>query len=139
MQLLVVLDLYKRRVIGWACSKHPDSELTIKALMMAYESRGCTSGVMFHSDQGCHYTSKAFRRRLWCYRIEQSMSRRGNCWDNSPMERFFKSFKSEWMPKYGYASYQEAEKDIAAYMRYYNHDRSHSYSDDLPPAVAERS
>jgi|TARA_B100002019_G_C21225990_1_gene577392 putative transposase len=137
LYLAVVLDLYKRRVVGWACSKHPDSELTIKALMIAFESRGHPNGVMFHSDQGCHYTSKSFRQRLWRYRIKQSMSRKGNCWDNAPMERFFRSFKTEWMPKGGYKTYEEGEQDIAAYMKHYNFDRGHSYNCYLAPALAE--
>lgn len=79
--LAVVIDLFARKVIGWAMSNSPDSTLTSKALTMAYESRGKPSGVMFHSDQGCHYTSKKYRQLLWRYRITQSMSRRGNCWD----------------------------------------------------------
>lgn len=137
LYLAVVLDLYKRRVVGWACSRHPDSNLTIQALRMAYESRGCPTGVMFHSDQGCHYTSKSFRQQLWRYRMEQSMSRRGNCWDNAPMERFFRSFKTEWMPENGYRCFTGAEQDIAQYMRYYNHDRAHSVNDYLSPAQAE--
>jgi transposase InsO family protein len=58
---------------------------------VAYEARGRPKGVMFHSDQGCQYTSVAFQQQLWRYRIKQSMSRRGNCWDNAPMERFFRS------------------------------------------------
>jgi putative transposase len=137
LYLAVVLDLYKRRVVGWACSRRPDSNLTIQALRMAYESRGCPSGVLFHSDQGCHYTSKPFRQQLWRYRIEQSMSRRGNCWDNAPMERFFRSFKTEWMPGNGYQYFTEAEQDIAQYMKYYNHDRGHSVNGYLSPAQAE--
>ncbi len=137
LYLAVVLDLYKRRVVGWACSRHPDSNLTIQALRMACESRGCPSGVLFHSDQGCHYTSKPFRQQLWRYRIEQSMSRRGNCWDNAPMERFFRSFKTEWMPENGYQYFTEAEQDIARYMKYYNHDRGHSVNGYLSPAQAE--
>lgn len=59
----------------------PDSRLTMKALEMAWETRGKPVGVMFHSDQGSHYTSRQFRQLLWRYRIRQSMSRRGNCWD----------------------------------------------------------
>lgn len=137
LYLAVVLDLYKRRVVGWACSRHPDTRLTIQALRMAYESRGRPAGVMFHSDQGCHYTSKAFRQQLWRYQIDQSMSRRGNCWDNAPMERFFRSYKSEWMPKNGYARFTDAEQDIAQYTMYYNHERGHSVNDYLSPAQAE--
>lgn len=137
LYLAVVLDLTKRRVVGWACSRHPDSALTLQALRMAYESRGGPAGVMFHSDQGCHYTSKDFRQQLWRYRIEQSMSRRGNCWDNAPMERFFRSYKSEWMPVNGYHSFTDAERDIAQYMKYYNHERGHSVNGYLSPAQAE--
>ena len=137
LYLAVVLDLYKRRVVGWACSDSPDSELTVKALQMAYESRRQPKGVMFHSDQGCHYTSKRFRQQLWRYQIKQSMSRRGNCWDNSPMERFFRSYKSEWMPKVRYDNFAEGEIDIATYMKYYNYQRGHSYNDYLSPASAE--
>ena len=79
--LAVVMDLFARKPIGWAMSLSPDSELTSKALKMAYESRGRPKGVMFHSDQGSHYTSRKFRQTLWQCHIKQSMSRRGNCWD----------------------------------------------------------
>ena len=137
LYLAVVLDLYKRRVVGWACSDSPDSELTVKALQMAYESRGRPRGVMFHSDQGCHYTSQRFRQQLWRYQIKQSMSRRGNCWDNSPMERFFRSYKTEWMPKVCYYHFNQAEIDIAGYMKYYNHQRGHSYNNYQSPVRAE--
>ena len=112
LYLAVVLDLYARRVVGWAMSRSPDSELTKQALAVAYEARGCPDGVLFHSDQGCHYSSQAFRERLKEYGMIQSMSRRGNCWDNAPMERFFGSLKSEWIPERGYRSYQEAQSDI---------------------------
>ena len=85
-----VLDLFARRVVGWAMSSSPDADLTVKALDHAWEQRERPSQVMFHSDQGCQYGSRKFRQRLWRYRMEQSMSRRGNCWDNSPMERVFR-------------------------------------------------
>jgi transposase InsO family protein len=66
---------------GVAISDKPDAELAIKALEMAYQQRGCPSGVLFNSDQGSQYGSRAFRQRVWRYRMTQSMSRRGNCWD----------------------------------------------------------
>ncbi|OEE62242.1 transposase [Enterovibrio norvegicus FF-454] len=103
--LAVVIDLYRRRVVGWAMSDSPDAALVTKALSMAYEQRGKPSGVMFHSDQGSQYSSRQFRQHLWRYRMTQSMSRRGNCWDNAPMERLFRSLKSEWIPATGYASF----------------------------------
>ena len=69
---------------------------------MAYESRGEPRNILFHSDQGCQYTSRAFRQMLWRYRMTLSLSRRGNCWDNAPTERFFRSLKTEWIPEIGY-------------------------------------
>ncbi|WP_273050836.1 IS3 family transposase, partial [Pseudoalteromonas sp.] len=100
--LALVMDLFARKPVGWAMSNSPDTKLTAKALTMAFESRGRPKGVMFHSDQGSTYTSRKYRQLLWRYQIEQSMSRRGNCWDNSPMERFFRSLKTEWIPTTGY-------------------------------------
>ncbi|MFU7351178.1 IS3 family transposase [Pseudomonas paraeruginosa] len=136
--LAAVLDLHTRRVIGWAFSAKPDAELVIKALDMAYEQRGRPQQVLFHSDQGSQYASRLFRQRLWRYRMQQSMSRRGNCWDNSPMERLFRSLKSEWVPSTGYLTAQEAQQDISHYLMHrYNWIRPHQFNDGLPPAVAE--
>jgi len=114
--LATVLDLYGRKIIGFALSESPDSELTKKALENAFEMRGQPEGVMFHSDQGCHYTSLAFRQSIWKYQIKQSMSRRGNCWDNAPMERFFCSLKTENMPKKGYGSIELATDAVRDYI-----------------------
>lgn len=138
LYLAVVIDLYARRLVGFATSKHPDSELTKKALRMAYESRGKPKGLLFHSDQGCHYTSKAFRQYLWRSRIRQSLSRRGNCWDNAPVERFFRSFKTEWMPTSGYRSFDEGVQAITHYInRYYNCYRPHANNAGLSPIKSE--
>lgn len=137
--LAVVLDLYSRCVVGWAISRHPDASLVIKALDNAYEQRGRPKGILFHSDQGSQYGSKKFRQRLWRYKMKQSMSRRGNCWDNAPMERVFRSLKSEWVPKQGYVNMEEASKDISQYlMGYYNWERPHQYNDGVPPGEAEK-
>ncbi len=137
LYLAVVMDLCKRRIIGWACSTEPKTSVVIRALRLAYESRGLPKGLTFHSDQGCQYTSQVFRDQLRTYQMTQSMSRRGNCWDNSPVERFFRTFKSEWMPEYGYLNVDQAQQDIAEFMRYYNYERGHSYNDYLAPALAE--
>ena len=105
---------------------------------MAYQQRGKPVGLMFHSDQGSQYTSLVFRQRLWQYGIQQSLSRRGNCWDNAPMERLFRSYKSEWMPSNGYKTVEDARRDIGFYlMDRYNRQRPHQYNDGLPPAVTE--
>jgi len=136
--LAVVLDLFSRKPIGWAMSFSPDSKLTMKALEMAWETRGRPSGVMFHSDQGSHYTSTEFRQLLWKCRIKQSMSRRGNCWDNSPMERFFRSLKNEWVPVTGYINFSEAARAITDYIvGYYSSLRPHEYNGGLPPNESE--
>ncbi len=136
--LAVVLDLYSRRVVGWAMSAKPDADLVIKALDRAYEMRGRPQGVLFHSDQGSQYGSRHFRQRLWRYRMTQSMSRRGNCYDNAPMERLFRSLKTEWMPTTGYMTTTLAEQDIGRYlMQRYNWTRPHQHNGFVPPAVAE--
>lgn len=137
LYLALVIDLHKRRIVGWACSGSPDTDLTVAALRMAYESRGRPNKVMFHSDQGCQYTSVQFQQSLWGCQMIQSMSRRGNCWDNAPMERVFRSFKTEWMPKNGYPDYSSAERDIYAFIKHYNYHRGHSYNGYVAPAVAE--
>lgn len=137
--LAVVLDLFARKPVGWAMSNSPDTELTVKALQMAWELRGRPEGVMFHSDQGSHYTSHKYRQILWRYRITQSMSRRGNCWDNSPMERFFRSLKTEWVPATGYESFKEAWSAIIRYItEYYSGLRPHWYNGGLTPNESER-
>jgi len=136
--LAVVLDLYARKLIGWALSNSPNSDLTANALTMAYESRKHPEGVLFHSDQGSHYTSVKFRQQVWRYRITQSMSRRGNCWDNSPMERFFRSLKTEWVPEMGYRSLVDAQRSIVGYITgYYSQMRPHQHNGGLPPNKAE--
>ncbi len=137
--LALVLDLFARKPIGWAMSYSPDSELTSKALQMAWELRGRPKGVMFHSDQGSHYTSQKYRQLLWRYQIKQSMSRRGNCWDNSPMERFFRSLKTECVPTIGYNSFSEARHAINRYITgYYSEMRPHWYNGGLTPNESER-
>lgn len=105
---------------------------------MAFESRGRPENLMFHSDQGCHYSSKVFREMLADMRIKQSMSRRGNCWDNAPMERFFGSLKSEWIPKAGYRNEDEASTDVLRYLtHYYNRIRLHSHNGYRTPVAME--
>ncbi|UZQ88634.1 IS3 family transposase [Citrobacter freundii] len=137
--LAVVLDLFARKPVGWAMSFSPDSKLTIRALEMAWEARGKPAGVMFHSDQGSHYTSRQFRQFLWRCQIRQSMSRRGNCWDNSPMERFFRSLKNEWVPVTGYINFSDAAHAITDYIvGYYSSLRPHDYNGGLPPNESEK-
>lgn len=124
--------------VGFATSKSPDIELTKNALRIAYESRRKPKRVLFHSDQGCHYASKTYRQCLWRFGMIKSLSRRGNCWDNSPVERFFRSFKTEWMPKSGYVSFNEGVQAITRHIgQYYNRYRSHRNNSGLSPIMAE--
>ncbi|WP_153633449.1 integrase core domain-containing protein, partial [Marinobacter salsuginis] len=86
------------------------------------------------------YASRKFRQRLWRYRMTQSMSRRGNCWDNAPMERLFRSLKSEWIPALGYRNLPEAKKDVGGYlMDYYNQQRPHTFNGGISPVAAEEN
>ena len=94
---------------------------------------------MFHSDQGCQYSSEIFRTKLAELGMPQSMSRRGNCWDNAPVERFFGSLKSEWIPKKGYRNEVEAKADVLRYViQHYNQVRLHSYNEYRTPVDQER-
>ncbi|WP_442107850.1 IS3 family transposase [Pseudomonas sp. NUPR-001] len=133
-----VLDLFARRIVGWSFSMISDAELTCAALRMATELRGRPKGVLFHSDQGCQYTSHKFRNELREHGHRQSMSRKGECWDNAPMERFFGSLKSEWVPEDGYDSEHEARMDVQRFITRYNTTRPHSYNGYRSPVEAEK-
>ncbi|EFO4711221.1 IS3-like element ISEc31 family transposase [Escherichia coli] len=136
--LAVVMVLFARRVIGWSLSANADTALISSALRMAYEVRGQPRDVMFHSDQGSQYTGLKYQQLLWRYRIKQSVSRRGNCWDNSPMERFFRSLKTEWVPTDGYTGKDVARQQISSYiLNYYNSVRPHHYNGGLTPEESE--
>lgn len=120
-------------------SSRPDADLAIRALDMAYEVRGRPKGVIFHSDQGCQHTARKFRQRLWHYQIKKSISRRGNCWNNSPMERVFRSLKSEWISSTGYDSEAEGKRDVSKFlMNYYNWERPHQCNEGISPTKAEK-
>lgn len=136
LYLAVVMDLCARRIVGWAMSASPDTDLVIRALRLALPQRHASAELMFHSDQGCQYTSDAFRTFLTDNAITQSMSRRGNCWDNAPVERFFRSLKSERIRRTVYPDHLLARADINDYIaRFYNTQRLHSAAAGKPPAV----
>jgi transposase InsO family protein len=138
--LAIVMDLHSRRIVGWAFDVQADTELVIQALQHAYRSRQPGAGLMFHSDQGCQYTSARFVDDLKNAGITQSMSRKANCWDNAVVERFFKSLKSEWIGEQEYESHEQAKSDIQDFVeRYYNYQRIHSAANNLPPVLYEAS
>lgn len=138
LYLAVVMDLFSRRIVGWACSRTADAELSMKALKLAVALRRPMPELLFHSDQGCQYTADRFVECLAENRIVQSMSRRGNCWDNAVVERYFRTLKHDWMPENGYQNHFEAEKDVMDFISHYNHRRCHSASNNLPPALFEQ-
>jgi transposase InsO family protein len=126
LYLAVVLDLYSRQVVGWAMNKRMKKQLTLDALAMAYWRRKPPSGLLHHSDRGSQYACHDYRNRLNKYGMVASMSRKGDCWDNSPTERFFRSLKSERLSDYRFVTRQSAEMQVLDYISYYNSIRLHS-------------
>ncbi|WP_443090399.1 IS3 family transposase [Basfia succiniciproducens] len=135
--LAVVINLLNRQVVGWKLSRYHDSELVKDALNHAMLNIERTERMLFHSDQGSIYGSEIFTDSVKKHGLTQSMSRRGNCWDNAPMERWFRSFKYEWMLKGGYSDFESAVNDVREYVMYYNHIRPHSYNQGLSPILAK--
>lgn len=127
LYLAVVLDLYSRQVVGWAMAPRLKDALTQDALQMALDRRTPPAGLVHHSDRGSQYTSQAYRALLAKHRLQASMSRTGNAYDNAPMESFFATLKAELVHHRRYRSRQEAMADIFEYMEvFYNRRRLHS-------------
>ena len=129
--LTVIIDLFNRKVIGWALSDTLNTEDTvIKAWQMAFKNTTLTQPLIFHSDQGIQYASQRFTNLLKSYNdlVKQSMSRKGNCWDNAVAESFFKSLKVEWVYWHKYKLKSQAELSIFQWIEtWYNTRRRHSY------------
>nr|WP_269199503.1 IS3 family transposase [Gallibacterium anatis] len=136
--LAVVLNLAQRQVVGWRLQREHNADLVVEALNPAMLTTARTKEMILYSDQGSIYRSYPFTQCVKCHGLIQSMSRRGNCWDNAPMDRWFRSFKYEWMLKGGYASLSAAKEDIKNYVFYYNTVRPHAYNQGLPPVLAKR-
>ena len=139
LYLCVVIDLYSRKVVGWSMSTRLKTDLVLQALMMALVRRKPPEGMIFHSDRGSQYCSHAFRRRLKRYRLRQSMSRKGDCWDNAPAESFFKTLKSELCGHQAFQSRRAARVAIFEYIEvFYNRVRLHSTLGYMTPSEYER-
>ena len=137
--LAVVLDLKSRRVIGWAVARGLDAALVVTALRQALVRRAPARPQLFHSDQGTQYASRAFRHLLAVASITASMSRRGNCWDNAPVESFFKTLKAELWPAQPWADLYTARHALADYIEhFYNARRLHSALDYQSPVAYEQ-
>lgn len=141
LYLTTVMDLGDRQIIGWSLSHRMNAEQTsIAALEQALTRRGCRKGLLFHSDQGVQYACEDFTNRLNNHHITQSMSRKGNCWDNAPAESFFKTLKYELNMPDRYESYQQARTAIFEFIEiWYNRKRLHSALDYQSPVQAEQN
>ena len=138
LYLAAVMDLYSRRIVGWAMSKHIDSSLVLSSMTMALSQRRPESGLLHHSDRGSQYASDVFRDLLDDNQIVCSMSRKGNCWDNACMESFFGSLKTEWLVNKKYETHQKAKNDIFKYIElFYNRKRRHAALGYVSPADYE--
>ena len=127
LYVAVVLDLFSRRIVGWSMQSSMTSQLVADALMMAVWRRGRPREVLHHSDQGSQYTSEHFQKLLVEQGIVCSMSRAGEVWDNSAMESFFSSMKTERMGRKVYRTRDQARADVFDYIeRFYNPTRQHS-------------
>lgn len=124
--LAVVMDLYSRRVVGWATADNMETTLVAKALERAITLRGAAAGLIHHSDRGCQYASRSYRQRLAQHGITSSMSRKGNCYDNAAMESFFATLKTEVFTPYPTLTRRETEMKIFDYVEtFYNPRRIH--------------
>lgn len=138
LYVAIVLDLYSRKVVGWAMAAEMPARLVCDALRMAIFSRRPGTGLIVHSDRGCQYASAQYATLLKKHGLVASMSRKGNCWDNAVMERFFLNLKMERVWQRDYANHAQAHADVADYIvRFYNSTRLHSTLDYLSPADYE--
>jgi putative transposase len=138
LYLAVILDLFTRKVVGWAMRDHMRAELTIAALTMAIQRRRPGPGLTHHSDRGSQYAAGDYRDILRAAAVTQSMSRKANCWDNAPMESFFGTLKTELVHQREYPDRDAARRDLFTYIEgYYNRQRIHSAIGYITPEQAE--
>jgi transposase InsO family protein len=139
LYLAVFLDLFSRRVVGWAVAKTIDTWLVSMAFQRAVARRSPEAGLIVHSDRGVQYASSEFRTLLANHGAVQSMSRKGDCWDNAVVESFFHSLKVEAIHGLDFQTRKEAEFEVFDYIeRFYNRTRRHSYLGFLAPEVFEK-
>jgi putative transposase len=139
LYLAVVLDLFTRKIVGWAMRDHLRPELAIAALTMAIQRQKPLPGLIHHSDRGSQYAAAGYRKLLHAAGMIQSMSRKGNCFDNAPMESCFGTIKTELVHQACYESRDAARRDLFAYIEgYYNRQRLHSAIGYITPEQAER-
>lgn len=134
LYLVVFMDLFSRRIVGWAMGENMETELVLKAFRYATDDRKPRAGLVVHSDRGSQYASQAFRDELSKNGFQQSMSRRGNCWDNAVVESFFDSFKTELDLNERVFAKKEVQTKTFRFMEgFYNRVRRHSTLGYLSP------
>ena len=138
LYLAAILDLYSRRIVGWAMADHLRADLPLAALRMAISAQRPGAGLIHHSDRGVQYASSEYRNALQSAGFSASMSRKGDCYDNAPMESFFHTLKTELVHHTQYATRADATRDIFAYIEgFYNRTRRHSAIGYISPVEME--
>jgi transposase InsO family protein len=139
MYLAVFMDLCTKAIVGWSLDTHMTESLVCDALEMALSRRNVPEGLIVHSDRGVQYRSHSYRQMLLDYGCQISMSRKGDCWDNAPVEAFFSRFKVECIYPSRYKSINEARADIFEYIEiFYNRKRRHSAIGNISPMQYEQ-
>ena len=139
LYLAAILDMHTRKIVGWCMRQTLHAEIAIDALNMAIERQNPAPGLIHHSDRGIQYAAEAYRQTLAGSGISPSMSRKGNCWDNAPMESFFHTLKTERVHHRVYATRDQARRDLFQYIEgFYNPRRLHSALGYLSPEEMER-
>lgn len=139
LYLAVVIDLYSRKIVGWSMAENMTTSLVNNALFMALKTRRITPGLIWHTDRGSQYASDSHRELLSEYGILQSMSRRGNCYDNAVAESFFHSLKTELTHHIKFETRSQANEAIFEYIEvFYNRQRLHSSNNYLSPVDFEK-
>ncbi len=140
LYLAGVIDLCSRRIVGWSMKDHMKVELVSDALSMALARRSPGRGLLHHSDRGVQYASDDYRHLLQSHGMESSMSNKGDCWDNAPMESFWGTLKTELVNHERYATHEQARASIFEYIEvFYNRQRLHSSLGYLSPEAFEAS
>jgi putative transposase len=138
LYLAAIMDLFSRKIVGWAMRDHMQAELASAALTMAIQQQRPRAGLVHHSDRGVQYASRAYRDALTVAGITASMSRKADCYDNAPMESFFHTLKTELVYHRDYNSHAEAQRDIFAFIEgFYNRTRLHSAIGYIAPVEME--
>jgi len=138
MFLAVVMDLFSRRIVGWSLGTDMTENLIEDALRMALGARETAPGLLVHSDRGVQYRAQKYINVLQKNECRISMSRKGNCWDNAPMESFFSRLKVELIYRKNFQTHEELKTGIFTYIEiFYNRKRRHSYNNGVSPVAFE--